>query len=80
MAGLYGIIYPWKKLHKSETSTAEMVTISRVEYEALKAQNAELSGQVDWLLEQMRLAKKKLFGASSEKIQEEVMGPDELAV
>lgn len=51
-----------------------MVTISRAEYDALKAQNAELSGQVDWLLEQMRLAKKKLFGASSEKIQEEVMG------
>lgn len=54
---------------------AETVTISRVEYETLKSlkeQNAELSQQVQWLMEQMRLAKKRMFGASSEKVRTEV--------
>jgi transposase len=56
-----------------ETS-AETVTIPRVEYETLKAgyealkeQNAELSQQVQWLMEQMRLNKHRQFGSSSEK-------------
>jgi transposase len=60
-------------LENSEKSTAEMVTISRAEYEALKAQNKDLSNQIEWLMEQMRLTRKKLFGSSSEKTQEEVM-------
>ena len=55
------------------TSNAEMVTISRAEYEALKAQNTDLSNQIEWLMEQMRLTRKKLFGSSSEKTQEDVM-------
>lgn len=38
----------------------EMVTISRAEYEDLKAQN-------QWLLEQLRVLKSKRFGSSSEK-------------
>ena len=33
----------------------------------LKEQNAELNGQVKWLMEQMRLARQKRFGVSSEK-------------
>lgn len=48
----------------------EMVSISRSEYETLKAlkeQNVELSSQVKWLMEQMRLARHKRFAASSEK-------------
>lgn len=57
---------------KSTGNTAETVTISRAEYEALKEQNAELSQQVQWLMEQMRLAKKRMFGASSEKARAEV--------
>lgn len=57
---------------KSTGDTAETVTISRAEYEALKEQNAELSQQVQWLMEQMRLAKKRMFGASSEKARTEV--------
>jgi transposase len=57
---------------KSTGNTAETVTISRAEYEALKEQNAELSQQVQWLMEQMRLAKKRMFGASSEKTRAEV--------
>ena len=47
-------------------STPEMVTISRVEYEELKLQN-------QWLLEQLGLAKKRQFGASSEQLQEGLM-------
>ncbi|POO88652.1 hypothetical protein C1H57_24905, partial [Clostridium sp. 2-1] len=60
---------------KSMENPAETVTISRVEYETLKSlkeQNAELSQQVQWLMEQMRLAKKRMFGASSEKVRTEV--------
>ena len=47
-----------------------MVTISRAEYNELKLQN-------HWLLEQLGLAKKRQFGSSSERIQEELM--DQLA-
>jgi transposase len=48
-------------------SSAETVILPRAEYEALKAQNAELSQQVKWLMEQMRLARHRQFGSSSEK-------------
>ena len=51
---------------KTATSNAEMVTISRAEYDELKLQN-------QWLLEQLGLAKKREFGSSSERIQEELM-------
>jgi len=47
-------------------SNAEMVTISRAEYDELRLQN-------QWLLEQLGLAKKRQFGSSSERIQEELM-------
>lgn len=48
----------------------ETVTIPREEYEELKAlqpQVSELTRQVQWLMEQVRLAKHRQFGASSEK-------------
>lgn len=48
----------------------ETVTIPREEYEelqALRPQVSELAQQVQWLMEQMRLAKHRQFGASSEK-------------
>ena len=48
-----------------ETSNTEMVTISRAEYEYLQAQN-------QWLMEQLRLLRKRKFGAVSEKASEEV--------
>ena len=55
--------------NKLATSTAEeTVTISRTEYEHL----LEDKRQKEWLLEQLRLARKKQFGASSEKATEEV--------
>ena len=55
---------------KTAASNAEMVTISRADYNELKLQN-------QWLLEQLGLAKKRQFGSSSERIQEELM--DQLA-
>ena len=50
----------------SATSNTEMVTISRAEYDELKLQNK-------WLLEQLGLAKKRQFGSSSEKLQEDLV-------
>lgn len=51
----------------NNTVKDEIISVSRAEYEALKTQNAELGQQVKWLMEQMRLAKQRQFGASSEK-------------
>ncbi|NCC16741.1 MAG: hypothetical protein EOM28_10395 [Clostridia bacterium] len=67
-----------KKIDEMTTSNTEMVTISRAEYDALRQELAgktqELVGktqelvaallQNDWLLEQLKLSKKKLFGRS----------------
>ena len=53
------------------TSSTEMMTISRAEYESLKAERDELNQKLDWLMEQVRLAKKKVYGTSSEQTKEE---------
>ena len=48
----------------------DTITISRAEYEQLKSaltQVATLQQEVNWLTEQIRLARKQRFGASSEK-------------
>ncbi|WP_287224196.1 hypothetical protein [Oscillibacter sp.] len=42
----------------------EMVTISRAEYECLKAERDELNQKLDWPLEQAHLSRKKLCGVS----------------
>ena len=58
------------------TSNTEIVTISRVEYEKFQADRAyiaELEQQVQWLMEQMKLLKRKQFGSSSERASDEVM-------
>ena len=55
------------------TSNTELVTISRAEYEELQAQSHRVSAlekHVDILLEALRLARHKQFGASSEKCDE----------
>jgi len=76
-----------KKIDEMTTSNTEMVTISRAEYDALRQELAgktqELVGktqelvaallQNDWLLEQLKLSKKKLFGRSSEQLAEGIM-------
>ena len=55
-----------KNEKKTAEKQAETVTISRAEYEELKFQN-------QWLLEQLGLAKKRQFGASSERLEEGLM-------
>ena len=65
-----------KKTEITETSNAEMVTISRAEYEKLQAQSKRVSGlesRVDLLMEALRLARHKQFGASSEKSEDTLM-------
>lgn len=52
------------------TSTGEMVTISRAEYEAMQAQLAQLN---QCLMEQLKLNKRKLFGSSSEVMDQLVI-------
>lgn len=47
------------------------VTIPAEEYDFLKAKITQLNQQVEWLMEQMRLAKHRQFGASSEKSEYE---------
>ena len=61
------------KTELNQTSNTEMVTISRAEYEEFQAQRkkiSELESRVDVLLEALRLARHKQFGASSEKSEE----------
>lgn len=52
----------------SETSNAEMVSITRAEYGEL----LELREQNRWLMEQLRVVKSKQFGSKSEKSSEQV--------
>ena len=58
------------------SSTEEMVTISRAEYERFQEQAqviTSLTLQNEWLLKQLKLSKKKLFGRSSEQAEQMVM-------
>ena len=62
-----------KKTEITETSNAEMVTISRAEYAEFQAQRrkiSELESRVDLLMEALRLARHKQFSASSEKSED----------
>ena len=66
-----------KKTDNFQTSTGEMVTISRAEYEELQAQRkkiSELESRVEVLMEALRLARHKQFGASSEKSEDTLTG------
>ncbi len=59
--------------NETQTSNAEMITISRAEYEEFQAQRkkiSELESRVDLLMEALRLARHKQFGASSEKSED----------
>ena len=69
-----------KKTDNFQTSNAEMVTISRAEYDEKNARLAaqderisRLENQVELLMEALRLAKHKQFGASSEKSEDTLM-------
>ena len=69
-----------KKTETNQTSTGEMVTISRAEYEKFQGQEqqllalnerlAQMEQQIEGLMEALRLADHKRFGASSEKSEE----------
>ena len=61
---------------KIETSNQEMVTISRAEYEKFQAQGqriSELENRVEILMDALRLAQHRRFGASSEKLSENAL-------
>ena len=53
---------------KSEANNTDTVTISRSEYEDLQ----EMKKQYQWVMEQLRVNPKKIFGSSSEKAVEGV--------
>ena len=66
-------------LTTSATENEKRISVSRAEYETLranyetlKAENAELNQKLDFLMGQLRLAKKKVFGASSEQAGEQL--------
>ena len=74
----YNICMENKEMQTSNTE--EMVTISRAEHERFLAREREqtqaitsLMLQNEWLLEQLKLSKKKLFGRSSEQAEQMVM-------
>jgi transposase len=46
---------------------AEMITITKHEYDSLCKNIIELTAKVEWLMEQFRLAQRRRFGSSSEK-------------
>ena len=62
-----------KSDEKQTISSEETVTISRAEYDAQQEQIAELKSQNGWLMEQLRLARQKRFGASSEQSSEDAL-------
>ena len=61
-------------LTTSTTGKAEEAFVSRAEYDALKRENAELNQKLDFLMGQLHLAKKKMFGASFEQAAEQLLG------
>lgn len=58
-----------KTMTEQPSQEDETIAVSRAHYEALQTENAQLNQKVNWLLEQMRLARHKRFGSSSEKSQ-----------
>ena len=72
-----------KSTNEMQISNAEMVTISRAEYEKLLGQEqqlltqnerlAKMEQQIEVLMEALRLARHKQFGASSEKSEDTLM-------
>ena len=56
------------------TETEVESTVSRAEYDAVVAENAELRKKLDFIMGQVRLLKHKTFGSSSERATEELIG------
>ena len=72
-AELYGNIKVMKEKDCGIIHT-ETIESLRAENRALKDKNNELKQKVDWLMEQLRLLKKKQFGTSSEQSKEQLEG------
>ena len=72
-AELCGIIEVMEEKNYGTIRT-EMIESLRAENKALKDENAELSQKVEWLMVQLRLLKKKQFGASSEQSKGQLDG------
>ena len=73
---IFALLWYNRAMEKNDittSNTAETVALSRAEYDALKKELAQLQAQNQWLMEQLKLNKKKLFGQSSEKIKEGLM-------
>ena len=67
-----GLQIEQSKAHRPVTG----LTASRAEYERFQEQAQVITGltlQNEWLLEQLKLSKKKLFGRSSEQAEQMVM-------
>ena len=58
----------------TEEKSAETVTVLQAENSSLRCEIAELKLQNRWLKEQLGLAKKRQYGASSEKTEDGLMG------
>ena len=66
-----------EKIKELPEKSEEMVTISRAEYEALQAKLSAKEEELvaallknQWLLEQLRLNRKKQYGSSSEQMDQ----------
>jgi len=57
---------------KSSAIGSETVTISKAEYEATQVQIEALQQQNAWLMEQLKLLNRRLFGTSSERLEPEL--------
>jgi len=60
-----------KNVDFTEKNITETVTIYREEYDKLIAKNAEMSKQIKWLMERLKLNNKKMFSSSFKKSEEE---------
>ncbi len=65
-------------LSEKTSNTDETITISRAEYEEIKAENIKLQDRItelerinEWFSEQIKLSNKAKFGSSSDKVSDE---------
>jgi len=74
--GIWQYTKSMEETKKATSNLGEMVSISQTEYEkfqSLESRLAQAELQNNWLLEQLKLSKKKLFGQSTEQAGEAVV-------
>ena len=67
------MLFSMKSTEIEKEYSSETITVSRAEYDEKNARIAYLESQIDVLMEALRLARHKQFGASSEKSEEAAM-------